>query len=29
MAHQKAQGPSIVQRRTPGVGLEKWAVVAK
>ena len=29
MAHQKAQEPSIVQRRSLGVGLEEWGVVAK
>jgi len=29
MAHQKAQEPSIVERRTLGVGLEEWGAVAK
>jgi len=29
MAHQKAQEPSIVQKRSLGVGLEEWGVVAK
>ena len=29
MAYQKAQEPLIIQRRTPGVGLEEWKVVAK
>ena len=29
MAHQKAQEPSIVERRTLGVGLEEWGAVGK
>jgi len=29
MAHQKAREPSIVERRTLGVGLEEWGAVAK
>ena len=29
MVHQKAQESSIVQRKTPGVGLEEWRAVAK
>jgi len=27
--HQKAQEPSIVQGRTPGVGLEEWGAATK
>jgi len=29
MAYQKAQELSIVQKKSPGVELEKWKVVAK
>jgi len=29
MAHQKAWEPSIVERRTLGVGLEEWGAVSK
>jgi len=29
MAYQKAQELLIIQRITPGVGLEEWGVIAK
>jgi len=29
MAHQEARGPTIVQERVSGVGLEEWGVVSQ